>query len=69
MKKNTRQSDNSAKYHVQVHAKDSGMPKGLARMLDMLATASNSIGIETSDNSKVKSKHVDEKEQKTIEDN
>lgn len=37
---NTRSSDNSAKYHVSVHAKDYGMPEGLARMLDILATAS-----------------------------
>lgn len=34
---NTRSSDNSAKYHVEVHAKDFGMPEGLARMLDVLA--------------------------------
>ena len=34
---NTRSSDNSAKYHVDVHAKDFGMPEGLARMLDILA--------------------------------
>ena len=34
---NTRTSDNSAKYHVDVHAKDFGMPEGLARMLDILA--------------------------------
>lgn len=35
-KENTRSSDNSAKYHVEVHAKDSGMPEGLARVLDIL---------------------------------
>ena len=34
---NTRSSDNSAKYHVEVHARDSAMPEGLARMLDILA--------------------------------
>jgi hypothetical protein len=33
---NTRSSDNSARYHVQVHAKDKGTPEGLARVLDML---------------------------------
>lgn len=44
--KNTRSSDNSAKYHVQVHAKDFGMPEGLARMLDILATASAPTAIE-----------------------
>jgi hypothetical protein len=36
-KENTRSSDNSAKYHVEVHAVDGGMPEGLARVLDMLA--------------------------------
>lgn len=35
-KENTRTSDNSAKYHVEVHAKDGGMPEGLARVLDIL---------------------------------
>ena len=45
-KENTRSSDNSAKYHVEVHAKDSGMPEGLARVLDILqqAVAPSKIG-------------------------
>jgi len=38
-KENTRTSDNSAKYHVQVLAEDSGMPEGLARVLDILQTS------------------------------
>lgn len=38
-KENTRSSDNSAKYHVQVLAEDSGMPEGLARVLDILHSA------------------------------
>lgn len=38
-KENTRSSDNSAKYHVQVLAEDGGMPEGLARVLDILHTA------------------------------
>ncbi len=38
-KENTRSSDNSAKYHVQVHAEDNGMPEGLARVMDILQTA------------------------------
>lgn len=46
--KNTRSSDNSAKYHVQVHAKDFGMPEGLARVLDILATASTPTKIQSS---------------------
>ena len=33
---NTRSTDNSAKYHVDVHAKDFGMPEGLARVMDIL---------------------------------
>ncbi len=38
-KENTRSSDTSAKYHVEVHAADSGMPEGLARVMDILQTA------------------------------
>lgn len=38
-KENTRSSDNSAKYHVQVQAEDSGIPEGLSRVLDILNTA------------------------------
>ncbi|HXP01260.1 MAG TPA: DUF2589 domain-containing protein [Luteibacter sp.] len=38
-KENTRTSDNSAKYHVAVHAEDKGMPEGLARVMDILQTA------------------------------
>jgi len=38
-KENTRKSDNSAKYHVSVHAEDNGMPEGLARVMDILQTA------------------------------
>ncbi|MBD5445002.1 MAG: DUF2589 domain-containing protein, partial [Lachnospiraceae bacterium] len=34
---NTRSSDNSAKYHVDVRATNHGMPEGLARVLDMMA--------------------------------
>ena len=38
-KENTRSSDNSAKYHVAIHAQDKGMPEGLARVMDILQTA------------------------------
>jgi len=38
-KENTRTSDNSAKYHVAVHAEDRGMPEGLARVMDILQTS------------------------------
>jgi hypothetical protein len=36
-KENTRSTDQSAKYHVQVHAADNGMPEGLARVMGMIA--------------------------------
>lgn len=38
-KETTRSSDNSAKYHVAVHATNHGMPEGLQRVLDMMAKA------------------------------
>lgn len=38
-KENTRSTDKSAKYHVQVKATDSGMPEGLARVLDIMNQA------------------------------
>jgi hypothetical protein len=38
-KENTRQTDQSARYHVQVRAEDKGMPEGLARVLDMMNSA------------------------------
>ena len=38
-KESTRKSDNSAKYHVAVHAEDRGMPEGLARVMDILNTS------------------------------
>jgi len=36
-KENTRSTDQSAKYHVEVHAVDDGMPEGLARVMDLIA--------------------------------
>jgi hypothetical protein len=38
-KENTRSTDNSAKYHVEVHASDDGMPEGLRRVLDIMQSA------------------------------
>ena len=38
-KENARSSDNSAKYHVQVHAAQGQTPEGLSRVLDILNTA------------------------------
>lgn len=36
---NTRTSDNSARYTVNLKAEDKGMPEGLARVMDILQTA------------------------------
>jgi len=49
----TRKSDNSAKYHVSVHAEDRGMPEGLARVMDILQTsiAPSKIGSSSSPSS------------------
>lgn len=38
-KEHTRSTDKSAKYHVEVHALDEGMPEGLSRVLDILQSA------------------------------
>ena len=35
-RENTRKTDTSAKYYVEVHAVDQGMPEGLARVLDII---------------------------------
>jgi hypothetical protein len=42
---NTRSTDRSAKYHVQVHASDDGMPEGLSRVLDILQKAIAPVSI------------------------
>jgi Protein of unknown function (DUF2589) len=48
-KENTRQSDQSAKYHVEVHAQDTGMPEGLARVMDLInsSVAPRKVGAPT----------------------
>lgn len=38
-KENTRSTDTSAKYHISVHAEDSGMPEGLRRVMNILHQA------------------------------
>lgn len=43
-KENTRSSDKSAKYHVEVKATDHGMPEGLARVLDIMNRAIVPVG-------------------------
>ncbi len=35
-KENSRKTDTSAKYHVELQAKDDGMPEGLSRVLDII---------------------------------
>lgn len=35
-RENTRSTDTSAKYHVDLHASDTGMPEGLSRVFDIL---------------------------------
>lgn len=47
---NTRKSDNSAKYHVEVSALDAGMPEGLSRMLDILASAVEPVSVKPDSN-------------------
>ncbi|RXJ71217.1 alpha-amylase [Veronia nyctiphanis] len=54
-KENTRKSDNSAKYHVEVHASQAGTPEGLSRVLDIIgeAVAPKAIDNKTSDSSEM----------------
>ncbi|QKF82420.1 DUF2589 domain-containing protein [Halarcobacter ebronensis] len=47
-KENTRSTDKSAKYHVQVRATDHGMPEGLARVLDIMNKAIVPTGLPAS---------------------
>jgi len=44
---NTRSTDRSAKYHVQVTARDDGMPEGLSRVLDILQRSIAPVGVDT----------------------
>lgn len=44
-KENTRSTDKSAKYHVEVKAIDKGMPEGLARVLDIMNQAAAPMNI------------------------
>jgi hypothetical protein len=44
---NTRSSDNSAKYHVDVRATNHGMPEGLSRVLDMMAVSISPVLVST----------------------
>ncbi len=44
-KEHTRSTDKSAKYHVEVRARDDGMPEGLSRVLDMLQSAIGPVAV------------------------
>lgn len=48
---NTRSSDNSAKYHVSVQARQGGTPEGLSRVLDILTSAVQPKSIVSNDGS------------------
>ena len=49
-KENTRSSDNSVKYHVQVHASQGDLPEGLSRVLDIVSSAIAPITKENEEN-------------------
>ncbi|RBQ27977.1 DUF2589 domain-containing protein [Aliarcobacter vitoriensis] len=56
-KENSRKTDTSAKYHVELQAKDGGMPEGLSRVLDIIQNSitpveSNKLKADTSSNKK-----------------
>lgn len=65
---NTRSSDNSAKYHVDVRATNHGTPEGLARVLDMMAanvaptlvgsTLKDGNGQNLTENARLKAEHL-----------
>lgn len=44
-RENTRTSDTSAKYHISVHAEDTGPAEGLSRVLDILQSAISPIKV------------------------
>lgn len=45
---NTRSSDNSAKYHVDIRATNHGAPEGLSRVLDMMAASISPVLVNSS---------------------
>lgn len=44
-RESTRSSDSSAKYHVEVKARDDGMPEGLCRVIDILQSAIRPLSV------------------------
>lgn len=65
---NTRSSDNSAKYHVEVTASNYGTPEGLARVLDMVA-ASVSPSLVSSTPKDANGQDLPEEKRKKVEQN
>lgn len=65
---NTRSSDNSAKYHVEVTASNYGTPEGLARVLDMMA-ASISPSLVSSTPKDANGQDLTEEKKKKVEQN
>ncbi len=55
-KENTRRSDNSAKYHVSVHASQAGTPEGLNRVLDIIANSVSPKQVESAQRTKLAAK-------------
>ncbi len=55
-KENTRGSDNSAKYHVSVHASQAGTPEGLSRVLDIIANSVSPKQVESAQRTKLAAK-------------
>ena len=70
-KENTRSSDNSAKYHVQIHASQGDLPEGLSRVLDIVATAitpitkANNLEEKTIDNKNNKNENINNRNNNT----
>lgn len=62
---NTRSSDNSAKYHVDLKAANHGTPEGLARVLDIMA-ASVAPELETSEIKNADGQDLSEEEKKKV---
>lgn len=62
---NTRSSDNSAKYHVDLKASNHGTPEGLARVLDIMA-ASVAPELETSELKNADGQDLSEEEKKKL---
>lgn len=63
-KENTRSSDKSAKYHVEVHASQGDLPEGLSRVLDIVNSAIAPITRKDDSENKPDQQSTDDKENK-----